>query len=57
MPTGAFSSVIFRAYNSIGNEVVFKRNTAADTANVIGLSSPVALTTNLPIRFYVTPLA
>ena len=57
MPAGTFSSVIFRAYNSIGNEVVFKRNKATDTANVLGFSSPVALTTNLPITFDFTPLA
>ena len=57
MPTGTFSSLVFRAYNSIGNEVVFKRNKAADTANVLGFSSPVAITTNLPITFDISPLA
>jgi hypothetical protein len=57
MPTGTFSSLVFRAYNSIGNEVTFKRNKAADTANVLGFSSPVAITTNLPITFDIVPLA
>jgi hypothetical protein len=57
MPAGTFSSLVFRAYNSIGNEVIFKRNKAADTANVLGFSSPVAITTNLPITFDISPLA
>lgn len=57
MPTGSFSSLVFRAYNSIGNEVVFKRNKTADTANALGFSSPVAITTNLPIVFDIAPLA
>jgi hypothetical protein len=57
MPTGTFSSVIYRAYNMLGNEIVFRRNKAADTANALGFTSPVALTTNLPITFDFTPLA
>jgi hypothetical protein len=58
MPAGSFSSVIWRAYNPAGNEVILKRNTAADTANATGFSSPVALAApNLPLTFYFTPLA
>lgn len=57
MPAGSFSSLVFRAYNAIGNEVVFKRNKAADTANALGFSSPVAITTNLPIVFDIASLA
>jgi hypothetical protein len=57
MPAGTFSSVLFRAYNTLGNEIVFKRNKAADTANALGFTSPVALTTNLPITFDFSPLA
>jgi len=57
MPTGAFSSVIVRAYNTIGNEVIFRRNKAGDTANVVSFSVPSAITTNLPITFNIIPLA
>jgi hypothetical protein len=57
MPTGAFSSLVFRAYNTLGNEVIFKRNKAGDTANLLGFTSPVAITTNLPITFDISPLA
>ena len=57
MPTSLFSSVLFRAYNTLGNEVVFKRNKAADTANALGFSSPVVISTNLPITFDFSPLA
>jgi hypothetical protein len=57
MPAGTFSSVVFRAYNSAGNEVVLRRNKAADTANVLGFTVPVAITTNLPLVFDITPLA
>jgi hypothetical protein len=57
MPVGSFSSVIFRAYNSIGNEIIFKRDKASDTANALGFTSPVAATTNLPITFDFSPLA
>jgi hypothetical protein len=56
MPIGVFSSVIYRAYNTFGNEVVFRRNKTADTANAMGFTSPVALTTGLPITFDFTPL-
>jgi hypothetical protein len=54
LPTGSFSKVIFRAYNSTGNEVVFRRNKAADTANVLGINSTSALTN---ITFDIIPLA
>jgi hypothetical protein len=54
MPAGKFSSVIFRAYNAAGTEVVFKRNKAADTANVIGISNPVVVAN---ITFDIVPLA
>jgi hypothetical protein len=57
MPVGTFSSVLFRAYNTLGNEIIFKRNKAGDTANVMAFTSPVALTTNLPITFDFSPLA
>jgi hypothetical protein len=57
MPVGMFSSVIYRAYNTFGNEIVFRRNKAADTANAMGFTSAVALTTGLPITFDFTPLA
>ncbi len=57
MPTGTFSQVVYRAYDSAGSEVLFKRNKAADTANALGFSSPVAITGNLPIVFDFTPLA
>lgn len=57
LPTGAFSSVVFRAYNSVGTEIVFRRNKAGDTANLLALSSPVSITTNLPITFDISPLA
>jgi hypothetical protein len=58
MPTGSFGSVLVRAYNPAGNEIQFKRNTAADTANATGFSSPTALAApNLPVTFYFTPLA
>ena len=57
MPIGTFSSLLFRAYNTIGNEVIFKRNKVADTANALGFSSPAAITTNLPITFDISPLA
>lgn len=53
LPTGTFSQVVFKAYNSTGNEVTFKRNKAADTANAFGISSPVALTN---ITFDIIPL-
>lgn len=55
LPTGRFSSINFRAYNSTGSEVVFRRNKATDTANVMGLSSPIALTGTFV--FDITPLA
>lgn len=55
LPSGKFSSVSFRAYNANGNEVVFRRNKAADTANVLGLTSPIALTGTFV--FDITPLA
>lgn len=54
IPAGNFSKVIFRAYNAAGQEVVFRRNKAADTANAIGINSTVALTN---ITFDITPLA
>lgn len=54
IPTGAFSSIIERAYDTNGNEVVFKRNKAADTANVMGFYSPIALAN---ITFDFAPLA
>ena len=54
MPVTFFSSVIFRAYNAAGNEVTFKRNKAADTTNLMGISSPIALTN---ITFDIVPLA
>ena len=54
LPATFFSSVIFRAYNAAGNEVMFKRNKAADTTNVIGISSPIALTN---ITFDIVSLA
>jgi hypothetical protein len=54
MPAGKLSSLIFRAYNAAGTEVVFKRNKAADTANVLGISSVTAMTA---ITFDVVPLA
>jgi len=55
LPAGQFSSVVFRAYDTTGQEVVFKRNTAGDTANAFGISSPVAIAT--ATTFYVTALA
>ena len=57
MPTGQFSSVIVKAYNTLGNEIVFRRNKAGDTANVVSFSVPSAITTNLPITFDIIPLA
>jgi hypothetical protein len=57
MPAGTFSNVIVRAYNSLGNEVVLRRNKAADTANVVGFTLPAAITTNLPLVFDIVPLA
>jgi hypothetical protein len=57
LPAGTFSSVVYRAYNSSGNEVTFRRNKAADTANVMGFTAPVTITTNLPITFDFAPLA
>lgn len=57
MPAGTFSSVIVRAYNTLGNEIVFRRNKAGDTANVVSFTVPVAITTNLPITFDIAPLA
>lgn len=57
MATGAFSDVIHRAYNSAGNEVIYKRNFAGDTANAMAFSVPVLITTNLPHRFFFTPLS
>lgn len=54
MPAGKFSSLILRAYNAAGNEVVFKRNKAADTANVLGISSVTAMA---GITFDIVPLA
>lgn len=44
LPATFFSSVIFKARNAAGTEVTFKRNLGADTTNVIGISSPIALT-------------
>lgn len=57
MPAGTFSNVIYRAYNTLGNEVVFRRNKAGDTTNVLSFTVPVAITTNLPITFDIIPLA
>lgn len=57
MPVGTFSNVVFRAFDSTGSEVVFKRNKAADTANALGFSSPVPITASLPITFDFAPLA
>jgi hypothetical protein len=57
MPAGSFSSVIYRAYNTLGNEIVFRRNKAADTANAMGFTNSTAITTNLPITFDFVPLA
>lgn len=57
MPTGQFSSVIVRAYNTLGNEIVFRRNKAGDTTNVVSFKVPAAITTNLPITFDIIPLA
>lgn len=53
MPTGSFSSLIFRAYNATGNEVTFRRVIASDTTNALVVNSSVALTN---ITFYITPL-
>lgn len=55
MPTGQFSNVTFEAVDANGSPVLFRRNTAADTANAIGISSPVAIAT--ATRFFITPLA
>lgn len=57
LPSGKFSSVVFRAYNSAGSEIIFKRNKAGDTANALSLTIPVAITTNLPIVFDIAPLS
>ena len=54
LPAGAFSSVILQAFDNTGSIVAFKRNTATDTANAYGISSPIALTN---ITFHFTPLA
>ena len=54
LPTGTFSQIIFKAYNSTGNEVTFKRNKVADTTNAFGISSPIVLTN---ITFDIIPLA
>jgi hypothetical protein len=54
MPAGKFSSLIFRAYNAGGTEVVFKRVKASDTANVAGFSSVTAMAA---ITFDLVPLA
>lgn len=55
LPAGSFNAVSFRAYNASGNEIVFRRDFAGDTANDVGLDSPVAIAT--PTTFYVTRLA
>jgi hypothetical protein len=57
MPVGSFSSVVCRAFNSAGNEVMFRRNKAGDTANALAFTVPAAITTNLPIVFDISPLA
>jgi hypothetical protein len=57
LPTGTFSNVVFRAFDSTGSEIIFKRNKTADTANVIGFYSPSAITAGLPIVFDIVPLA
>jgi hypothetical protein len=54
LPSGSFSSVDFTARNVTGSMVDIRRNTATDTANVVGISSPVALSN---ITFYLSPLA
>jgi len=54
MPAGSFSQVVFRAYNALGNEVVFRRVKASDTANAIVVNSTVALAN---ITFDIVPLA
>ena len=54
LPTGSFSSVVAQAYDANGSMIVFKRNTATDTANAYGINAPVALAN---ITFYITPLA
>ena len=54
LAAGLFSGVIFRAYDATGHEVVIRRNKAADTANAMGISSPVALAN---ITFDFAPLS
>jgi hypothetical protein len=55
MPAGSFSAIDFTARNTTGNQVVFRRVTASDTANAFVVNSTVAITT--ATTFYITPLA
>jgi hypothetical protein len=57
MAVGAFSDVQVSVLNSAGNVVIYRRNTAGDTANVLSFNVPVAVTSNLPHRFIFTPLS
>ena len=54
LPATKFSWLIAQALNSVGSEVVFRRNISGDTTNVMGISSAVAVTG--PITYYITSL-
>lgn len=53
LPTGSFSNIIFDAYDSTGNQVLFRRVFASDTTNTLVLNSTIALTN---ITFFITPI-
>lgn len=54
LPPTKFSWVIAQALNSVGSEVVIRRNTSGDTSNAMGVFSAVAVTG--PITYYITSL-
>lgn len=54
LPAGSFSSVVYNAFTSTGNQVMFRRVSASDTANGLVVNSSIALTN---VTFYITALA